>query len=179
MLLVDPRDPLGRRNEADEGDGAGAGVFHLGDRRNARVARRQHRVEDDGVAVGEVVGELDVVLDRLQRLLVAVEADEPDPGADTSDSTPSSIPIPPEHRADRHFLPEIRCTVVRSSGVSISTSSSESFGPRSQEERDLVRDLAEVDVRVSLSRSTKLVLDQRLLDLETVRSPVALMRRKT
>src|SRR5829696_9249850 len=43
---------------------------------------------------------------------------------ETSDSTPSSIPIPARSTGQTAtFFPEMRCTVVRSSGVSISTSS--------------------------------------------------------
>jgi hypothetical protein len=49
---------------------------------------------------------------------------KPTRAPETSERTPSSIPIPA--RSTGHtatFLPEIRCTTVRSSGVSISTSS--------------------------------------------------------
>ena len=45
-----------------------------------RVAGREHRVEQQHVALGDVGRELHVVLDRLERLLVAVEADEADAG---------------------------------------------------------------------------------------------------
>ena len=47
---------------------------------------------------------------------------KPTRALETSDSTPSSIPSPARSTGQTAtFLPEIRCTVVRSSGVSIST----------------------------------------------------------
>ena len=43
---------------------------------------------------------------------------------DTSERTPSSIPIPARSTGQTAtFLPEIRCTIIGSSGVSISASS--------------------------------------------------------
>ena len=48
------------------------------DRGGRRVAGREHRVEQDHVALGEIVRELHVVLDGLERLLVAEEPDEAD-----------------------------------------------------------------------------------------------------
>ena len=43
-----------------------------------RAARREHRVDDQDVAVGDVVGQLAVVLDRAQRHRVAVQPDVAD-----------------------------------------------------------------------------------------------------
>jgi hypothetical protein len=49
---------------------------------------------------------------------------KPTRAPETSESTPSSIPIPARSTGQTAtFFPEIRWTVVRSSGVSISTSS--------------------------------------------------------
>ena len=71
--------PFGRGDQRDERDAARAGVLEGRRPRRGRVARREHRVEHQHVAVGDVRRQLDVVLDGLERLLVAVEADEPDP----------------------------------------------------------------------------------------------------
>ena len=50
------------------------------DRGGGGVAGGEHRVERDGDALVEVGRDLGVVLHRLQRRLVAVEADEADAG---------------------------------------------------------------------------------------------------
>ena len=42
------------------------------------VAGREHRIDDDHVAVAHVLGDLVVVLDRLERLGIAVQADVAD-----------------------------------------------------------------------------------------------------
>ena len=49
---------------------------------------------------------------------------KPTRALETSESTPSSIPTPARSTGQTAtFLPAMRCTVVRSSGVSISTAS--------------------------------------------------------
>src|SRR6185312_15516399 len=80
VVAVDPLDPFGRRDQRDQPHRRRPCGLHRDDRRG-RVARGEHRVEQDHVAVGDVVRQLHVVLDRLERLLVAVQADEPDAGA--------------------------------------------------------------------------------------------------
>ena len=81
MVTVDPCDALGSRDQRDQPDRACARRLHRHDGGSGRVAGREHRVEQDHVALGDVVRQLDVVLDRLERLLVAVETDETDPRA--------------------------------------------------------------------------------------------------
>src|SRR5690349_21664672 len=51
---------------------------NLIDRGDRRVAGRQHRIDDDAVAVAHLARDLEVVLDGEQRLGVAVQADVPD-----------------------------------------------------------------------------------------------------
>ena len=91
------------------------------DRRRRRVAGREHRVEQDHVALGDVVRQLHVVLDRLERLLVAVEPDEADAG--TRDQREDAVEHPhagTEDRADGDLLP------ARSAGPSSSRAASRS-----------------------------------------------------
>ena len=58
-----------------------------------------------GVPLGDVGRQLHVVLDRLQRLLVSVEADEPDPGGGNEGKDAVEHPdTGPEDRHDGHFL---------------------------------------------------------------------------
>ena len=125
MLLVHALDPDRRGDEADERHRARACRLHGRDRRGARVAGREHRVEDDRVPLGEVVGQLHVVLDRLQRLLVAVEADEADARARDQRERRLRASRGPARRTGltATFFPEIRCACIFSSGVSISTGS--------------------------------------------------------
>ena len=82
-----------------------AGLLDVVDRGGGRVAGREHRVEHDHVALGEVGRELDVVLDRLERLLVAVEADEADARARDQREDAVEHPHPgAQHRADGDLL---------------------------------------------------------------------------
>ena len=85
-------------------DVAPRGLDHL-DGGGGRVAGREHRVEQEHVALGDVVRQLDVVLDGLERLLVAVEADEAD--ARTGDQREHAVEHPhpgAQDRADRDLL---------------------------------------------------------------------------
>ena len=172
MLAVDrARSPRARRS-ARSGAPTWRPPLHSRDRGGRRVPGREHRVEQDHVAVGDVVRQLDVVLDRLERLLVAIEADEADPRPGISDSTPSSIPIPARRIGQTAtFLPEIRRAVVRSSGVSISTSSSASVLRRlvREEQRQLVDELPEhLRRRGDVAQQAELVLDERVATSVTV-----------
>ena len=150
MLGVHALDSLRRGDETDERDRAGAGVLDLRDRRDARVPRREHRVEHDRVAVLEVVRQLDVVLDRLERLLVAVQADEPDPRAGDERQHPVEHPHPgAEHRADGDLFPgDALHGRPLERRLDLDVLGREVLRRLvGQEQRDLVRDLAEVHRR--------------------------------
>ena len=71
-------DPLGRGDQRDQADRRRPDPLHGLDRRSRRVSGSEHGVEQDDVAVCDVAGQLDEVLDRLERLLVAEEPDEAD-----------------------------------------------------------------------------------------------------
>jgi hypothetical protein len=170
MLGVDALDALGCGHEAHEDHRSCARFLDLRDRRDAGVSRRQHRVEDDGIALGEVGGELDVVLDRLERLLVAIEADEADPGAgDEREDAVEHAHAGPQHRADRHLLardPLDDRALERGLDLDV-------LGRKvlrrlvGEQQRHLVRDLAEMDGgRVLLAQVRELVLNQRMRDLD-------------
>src|SRR5829696_8277526 len=64
----------------EAGDPGRAFVFQLRQGRREAPPRREHRVEDQHQVVLEVAGKIDVVLDRLGRLLVPEEPHEPDRG---------------------------------------------------------------------------------------------------
>src|SRR5687768_1025175 len=72
-------DALGRGHDAEEADAARAGLPERADRGDRRAAGGEHRVEDEEVALDLVAGDLEVVVYRLERSVVAVEPDVPDP----------------------------------------------------------------------------------------------------
>jgi hypothetical protein len=132
------------------------------------VAGGEHRVEHDRVALVQVDGELDEVLHRLERLLVAVEADEADAGARDEREDAVEHPHPgAQHRADgdllagdaRYRRPLERRLDLRRLGRHVLRRLVR------EEERDLVRELAEVDRRrLLVAEVAELVLDERVLD---------------
>ena len=94
------------------------------DRRHRRVAGGQHRVEHDRVALVHAVRHLEVVLDRHQRLRVAVQADVADAraGNHARACRRESRCRRAGSRTNTIFLPSITGLVIVSSGVSISIS---------------------------------------------------------
>ena len=124
--------------------------------------------EDDRVALVEVDGQLHEVLHRLEGLLVAVEADEADAGARDEREDAVEHPHPgAQHRTDRDLLavdplrghPLERRLDLPRLGLHVLR---RLVG---QEERDLVRELAEEDGRgLPVAQVRELVLDERVLD---------------
>jgi hypothetical protein len=145
-----------------------ARVLHRRDSGGGRVPGRKHRVEEDDVALGDVGRQLHVVLDRLERLLVPVEADEADAGArdQAEDAVEHSEPRA-QDRADRHLLAgdplngrplERRLDLDLLRGESLRRLVRE-------EERDLVHELAEeMRRRRVVAQHSQLVLDQWVVD---------------
>ena len=72
---VQGADALGGGEQAEEFDGAGAVGLEPGDGGDGGVAGGEHKIDDDDVALGHTGGHLVVVLDGLQGLRVAVQAD--------------------------------------------------------------------------------------------------------
>src|SRR5262245_53310848 len=105
MLGMEAVDSLGGSDDRDEPHRGPASVLHGRNCGRGRVPGREHRVEEDDVALGDVSRELDVVLDWLKRLLVPVETDEADarPGYETEDAVEHPDPGPKD-RANSHLL---------------------------------------------------------------------------
>ena len=132
------------------------------------MAGREHRVEHDRVPLGQVVGQLEVVLDGLERLLVPVHPDESH--ARARDERQHAVEHPhsrAQDRADRDLLPR---DPLRRHGLE-RRFDLRAFGGHvlrrlvREEERDLVRELAEVDGRrLLVAQVAELVLDQRMAD---------------
>ena len=72
--------PFGRSKKADEAQIGRAALFQLVDGGHGGVGGRQHRVEDESHAVGEIRWSLEIVLDGLERLGVSVKANMSDAG---------------------------------------------------------------------------------------------------
>ena len=168
MLGVDVLDPLRRRDEADEHDRARPRLLDGRNRGDARVAGREHRVEHDRVALLEIAGQLHVVLDRLQRLLVPVHAQEADPSArDEGENAVQHPQSGAQHRADRNLLArdplrhhpfERRLDLDRLGRKVLGRFVG-------QQQRHLVGELAEVDGRrLLVAQVRQLVLHQRVRD---------------
>ena len=139
------------------------------DRVRGRVAGREHRVEQEHVALGDVGGELDVVLDRLERLLVSVEADEADPrdGDEREDAVEHAHPRS-EDRADRHLLARDPVGLrPLERGLDLDLLDSHLLRRLvGEQERQLVDEPAEhLGVGVDVAEQAELVPDERVGDL--------------
>src|SRR5260370_22582046 len=77
MLLLHRRNARRRGDEADEFDRLGAALLETADRGAGRMAGRQHRIDDDDEARGNVVRHLQIILYGGERLWVAVDAGMP------------------------------------------------------------------------------------------------------
>jgi hypothetical protein len=128
----------------------------------------EHRVEDDRVPVLEIDRQLHEVLDRLQRLLVAVQPDEADARArHEREDAVEHAHAGAQHRADGHLLAldplcghllERRLDLVRLRRHVLRRLVRE-------QQRQLVHELAEVDGRrLLVPEVAELVLDERMRD---------------
>ena len=119
-------------------------------------------------AVGQVLRQLHVVLDRLKRLLVAVEADEPDPSArDKREHALEHADPGPQDRADGHLLPGDALRVHPLEGrLDLDRLGREVLRRLvGEQQRHLVHELAEVDGRrLLVAQVRELVLHQRVRD---------------
>ena len=76
VCLVQGLDAFRSGNQADELDALCAMLLDLGDGINGAAAGSQHRVQNQNIALCDILRQLAEVLHRLQGLLVAVQADE-------------------------------------------------------------------------------------------------------
>jgi hypothetical protein len=99
-------------------------------RRHRRVAGRQHRVAEDNVALGQILRQFQVILDRLQGSRIAVDPDMPHSGqrqqvenavenaiADAQDSTLGTAIEPLGANARRLLTPLSAFPSLHSPGV--------------------------------------------------------------
>ena len=164
------RMPFGRRDDREQPDARRARVLDELHGVHGRVAGREHRVEQDHLAVGDVLRQLHVVLDRMQRLLVAVEADEADARAGDQRQHAVEHPEPgAEDRADGDLLAgdaRERAQLERRLDVDV-------LGRQilrrlvGEEQGDLLDQAPEVHGRrVLVAQVRELVLDERVVDLD-------------
>src|SRR5215470_6546874 len=81
MRAVEGGEPFRAGQQAHEADRAWMHRLHTTGRRDGRVAGGEHGIEHDHVALFHLVRDLEVVLDRRERLLIAVQADVTQPRA--------------------------------------------------------------------------------------------------
>ena len=81
MLFLDFGDAFGRADQVEAADVLAAAFFEDVDGGDERTARGQHGVQDDGQAAFDIAGQLGIILHRLQRFLIAVQAHHADLGA--------------------------------------------------------------------------------------------------
>ena len=80
MLLVHHRQSLGGCQDAQQAQVGSSCCLEATDGRCGRMARGQHHIQHDHQALGDVFWNLEVILHRLQRIVVAVETDQAHPG---------------------------------------------------------------------------------------------------
>ena len=169
MAVVDVLDPFGRRDDREQPHARRAGVLDELHRVHGRVAGREHRVEQDDVAVRDVGRQLHVVLDRAQRLLVAVETDEAD--ARARDQRQHAVEHPEPRAQDRAhgdlLAGDARERLHLERRLDVDVLGREILRRLvGEEQRDLLDELAEVDGRrVLVPQVRQLVLDERVSDL--------------
>ena len=78
MCTGESRDTFGRSDEAEKPDSRRAGALERGNRGHRAAPRSEHRVEDEEIPLCRIARNLEVVVDRLQRVMISVEADVPD-----------------------------------------------------------------------------------------------------
>ncbi len=78
VILLHALNAFGRADDAHELDMLCAGFLEKGDRRRGRAAGCEHRVNNDDVALGNIGGHLEVVLNWLKRFRIAEQTDVTD-----------------------------------------------------------------------------------------------------
>ena len=98
-------DALRRGDDRQQADGAGALLLAEPDGVDGGATRREHRIEQQDLALRQLARQLRVVDDRLQRLLVAVHAEEADAGdRDHREDAVQHADAGPEDRHDADLL---------------------------------------------------------------------------
>ncbi len=172
MLLLHRRDARRRGDEADELDRLGAELLEAADRGAGRMAGRQHRIDDDDDARGNVVRHLQVVLDGGERFGVTVDADMPD--ARRGDEVEHAVDEAEPGAQDRHeaqFLAgEDRRHHPRQRRLDLARRQRQIARRLVEDQRrDLAQERTELAGRdVPAANQAQLVLDQRVVDDDDV-----------
>ncbi len=170
ILTVEALDTLRGGDQGDQTHRVRPRGFHGRDSGRSRVARGQHRVEQDHVPLGDVVRELHVVLDRLECLLIPVEADEPDAGGgDQREHAVEHADAGPKDRADRNLFAgdPLHGRPLEWSGDLHLLRGEVLRRLVGEEKGQLVHELAEeLGWRLDVSQHSQLVLDEWVPDLD-------------
>src|SRR5687767_1772117 len=75
MLVGQPLHPFRGRDETEKTNSAGSGALQSGDGGRRASAGREHRIQHEKLALRSVTRDLEVVVDRLERLMVAIKTD--------------------------------------------------------------------------------------------------------
>lgn len=67
-----------RSHQAEEANARGAGTLERIDRRHRAPSGRKHRVEQKEVTFRRVARNLEVVVNRFERIVIAIQPDVPD-----------------------------------------------------------------------------------------------------
>jgi hypothetical protein len=132
------------------------------------VRGRQHGIADDDVAVGDVLRDLEVVLDRLQRPGIAVQPDMAD--ARQRHEIDDALGEPQAGTQDRHdhqllALEQGRLHRLDGRGDVALDQRQGARGVVAQQQADLAQQAAEVGARrLPVAHLGKLVLHQRMAD---------------
>ena len=168
MLLVHEADALRRRDEAHERDGLRALFLEQRERRRRAAARREHRIDDDEHALGDIARQLAVILDGLERLRIAVEADVAD--ARRRDHVDDAAEHAEARAQDRHdadlLAREHLALALRDRRLDLDVLEREIARDLVRHEHgDLLEELAEIlRARRLLAHERELVLDERVVD---------------
>src|SRR5438094_963057 len=78
MTVGETTHALRRGDETEKANARRAGALERRHRGDGTAARREHRIEKEKVPLGGVAGNLEVVVDRLERVVIAIETDVTD-----------------------------------------------------------------------------------------------------
>src|SRR5438445_736404 len=159
---------LGGGDEAEEPDALRAGVLERAHGVHGGAAGREHRIEHEEVARVAPFGNLEVVIDGLERVVLAVDPDVPDARRRNELGDPFHHPeAGPQDRHQRELLPSHPDALHRlQGGLDLDGLERQVFRDLVRHQhRDLVDELLEVTGRgVLVPQNRKLVPDQGVVE---------------
>ena len=161
-------DAFGCGEKADEAHVLGAALLQPVDGGDGGVRGREHRIENDHNAVGEVGGGLEIILDGVERLRVAVEPDMGDARRrhQGQHAVEEADAGPQDRREDEFLAGDLRRLHARERGVDLGLLERQVARDLVAEQHpDLVEELPEALRRTALvPHQGQLVLDERMID---------------